>query len=163
MLKLISYKIGMLAKSDLFAILVQPSAWIWHTGKRRTEREKYKERAQETKSLRGISLINNDSASKSLSLVVLTPAKEGWQAPAHRVDPGSSHDAQGFLAGHRPEGGQRPGDHHVSIHRNHHQCHHTADTKQGSTEGIQLTTWRRRGNNGLKKQWRRRMNMFAPY
>lgn len=51
---------------------------------------------------------------------VLTPAKEGGQAPAHGVNPGSSQDAQGFPARHRPQGGQRPGDHHVPVHCNHH-------------------------------------------
>lgn len=100
------------------------------------------------KSLGGITLINNDLVSRSLRVTVLTPAKEGGEAPAHGVDPGNRQDAKGFPARHHPQRGQRPGDHHVPIQRNHHQCHHTADTKQRAAEGIQLATCVWRGEVG---------------
>ena len=89
----------------------------------------------------------NDSPSRLLIAVVLTPAKEGGQAPPCGVDPGSSQDAQGFPARHPPQGGQRPGDHYVPVHRNNHQCYHTADTKQRSAKGVYFTTLRRRGES----------------
>lgn len=85
-----------------------------------------------------------------LGAVLLTPAKEWGQTPTHGVEPHNSHNVQGLPARHHTQGGQRSGDHHVPVHRNHHQCHHAADTKECPTEGIQLTAWR----NGEKPgQW----------
>lgn len=72
--------------------------------------------------------------------VVLTPAKEGGQAPAHGVHPRGRHDAQRLPARHHAQRGQGPGDHHVAVHGDHHQRHHAADAEERSAEGVQLTT-----------------------
>lgn len=84
-----------------------------------------------------------DQAAGRLAIrVILTPAEEGRQAPAHRVEPGDGQDAQGLPAGHGPQGGEGPGDHHVAVHGDHRQRHHAADAEHRSAEGVQLATCR---------------------
>lgn len=70
----------------------------------------------------------------------LTPSEEGGQAPAQRVHPGAPQDEQRPLARHHPDGGQRPRDHEVPVHRDDRERDHGADAKQSATERVQLTT-----------------------